>query len=307
MGLPAALHGKLRVPVVAAPMFLVSGVELASASCDAGIVGTLPALNARTTEALDEWLSRMGSRFYGVNLIVHRSNPRLQQDLALLEKHRVPLVVTSLGAAPEVIAKVHGWGGLVFHDVTNAHHGKKAADAGADGIVAVAGGAGGHAGTINPFALVSELRTFFSGTLLLGGCINHGAQVLAAQAMGADLAWLGTRFIATEEAAADAAYKSMITSSSAADIVHTPAVSGVPASFLRASLERAGYDMKRLMTPGEIDYGQKLKPVDDEAKAWKTVWSAGQGVGTIRDVPSVRALVDRLAAEYEAARAALRG
>ncbi len=307
MALPQQLEGKLRVPVVAAPMFLVSGVQLAQASCDAGIVGTFPALNARTTEALEGWLADMGERFYGVNLVVHRSNPRVQADLELLERHRVPLVVTSLGAAADVIAKVHGWGGLVFHDVTNAHHAKKAADAGADGLIAVAAGAGGHAGTINPFALVSEIRQFFSGTLLLAGCINHGAQVLAAQAMGADLAWLGTRFIATQEAAADAGYKAMVTSSTAADIVHTPAVSGVPASFLRASLEKAGYDLAKLTTPGELDYGQKLKPVDDEAKAWKTVWSAGQGVGTIRDVPTVRALVDRLAAEYEAARAALRG
>ncbi len=306
MSLPKQLEG-LSLPVVCAPMFLVSGVELAQAACAEGIVGTFPALNARTTELLDGWLTKMGTPRvpYGVNLVVHRTNPRVEADLAMLEKHQTPLVITSLGAVKELVARVHAWGGLVFHDVTNAHHARKAAEAGVDGIIAVAAGAGGHAGTTNPFALVSEIRSFFDKTLLLAGCINTGAQVLAAQAMGADLAYLGTRFIATKESNAGDEYRKMILESKAADIVYTPAVSGVPASFMRASLVHAGYDMEALSKPGLLDYGSKLKPADDEAKAWKTVWSAGQGVGGISDVPSVAELVGRLKAEFQAAKQAL--
>ena len=271
MSLPRQLEG-LSLPVVCAPMFLVSGLELAKAACAEGIVGTFPALNARTTELLDEWLTKMGTPRvpYGVNLVVHRTNPRVEADLAVLEKHRVPLVITSLGAVKELVARVHAWGGLVFHDVIHAHHARKAAEADVDGIIAVAAGAGGHAGTTNPFALVSEIRSFFDGTLLLAGCINTGAQVLAARAMGADLAYLGTRFIATKESNAGDEYRQMLLDSKAADIVHTPAVSGVPASFMRASLVKAGYDMDALTRPGALDYGSKLKPADDEAKAWKT-------------------------------------
>lgn len=292
-------------------MFLVSGVELARAACNQGVVGSFPALNARTTELLDGWLTELNAGLhedaapYAVNLIVHRTNPRVEADLAILEKHRVPIVVTSLGAVSEVVRRVQGWGGIVFHDVTNAHHAKKAADAGVDGIIAVANGAGGHAGTLNPFALISEIRTFWNKTLLLAGCINEGAQILAAQAMGADLAYLGTRFIATRESAASDEYKQMLVTSRAEDIVYTPAVSGVPASFMRTSLEKAGYDMAQLRRPGDVNYGQKLKPADDEAKAWKTVWSAGQGVGTIRDVPTVAELCGRLRQEYADARARL--
>ncbi|MBX5481746.1 MAG: nitronate monooxygenase [Myxococcaceae bacterium] len=306
--LPPALQGRLALPAVCAPMFLVSGVELAKAACNQRIIGSFPALNARTTEQLDAWLTELKAGLnadaapYAVNLIVHRTNPRVEADLEVLEKHRVPIVVTSLGAVSEVVRRVQAWGGLVFHDVTNAHHGKKAADAGVDGIIAVANGAGGHAGTLNPFALVAELRTFWDKTLLLAGCINDGAQILAAQAMGADLAYLGTRFIATRESAASDAYKEMVLSARAEDIIYTPAVSGVPASFMRQSLEQAGYDMSQLGRPGEVNYGQKLKPADDEAKAWKTVWSAGQGVGTIRDVPTVAELCERLRREYADAR-----
>lgn len=305
--LPPSLEGRLSLPIISAPMFLVSGVPLARAACAEGIVGTFPALNARTTELLDEWLTQMADGSgaagapYGVNLIVHRTNPRVNADLEVLEKHRVPLVITSLGAVSEVVERVHGWGGIVFHDVTNAHHAKKAAAAGVDGIIAVANGAGGHAGTLNPFALISEIRQFWDRTLVLAGCINTGAQVLSALAMGADLAYLGTRFIATKESSAPEEYKQMILDSRAEDIVYTPAVSGVPASFMRQSLEKAGYDMAQLGRPGAIDYGQKLKPADEEAKAWKTVWSAGQGVGGIRDVPSVAELTSRLAEELDAA------
>jgi nitronate monooxygenase len=305
MALPTSLEGRLSLPVVAAPMFLVSGLELVKAACSEGILGTFPALNARTTESLDEWLSQLEplARPYGVNLVVHRTNPRVAADLEVLERHKVPVVITSLGAASEVVSRVHGWGGVVFHDVTNAYHAKKAADAGVDGIIAVPAGAGGHAGTIHPFALVAEIRSFFRGTLLLGGCINTGAEVLAALTLGADLAYLGTRFIATQESNAGDAYRQMVVDSRAGDIVHTPAVSGVPANFMRASLERAGYDMEKLLRAGAVDYGNKLKPTDDEAKAWKTVWSAGHGVSGISDVPTVKVLVERLRTELSEARA----
>lgn len=311
--LPALLRDRLSIPVFCAPMFLVSGVELAKATCNQGVVGSFPALNARTTELLDGWLTELKAGLnedaapYAVNLIVHRTNPRVEADLAVLEKHRVPIVVTSLGAVSEVVRRVQGWGGIVFHDVTNAHHARKAADAGVDGIIAVANGAGGHAGTLNPFALIAELRTFWDKTLLLAGCINDGAEVLAAQAMGADLAYLGTRFIATRESDASDAYKQMLMDSHAEDIVYTPAVSGVPASFMRASLEKAGYDMTQLGRPGDVNYGQKLKPADDEAKAWKTVWSAGQGVGTLRDIPPAAELCERLRREYAEARTRIVG
>lgn len=296
----------LRLPVIAAPMFLVSNPAFANACRDAGVVGTFPALNARTTEDLKTWCTEMQREGelppWGVNLIVHRTNPRLMDDLAVLEAHRAPLIITSLGAVPDLVAKVHSWGGLVFHDVTNGHHARKAAAAGVDGIIAVAAGAGGHAGTWNPFALAAEIRSFFSGALVLAGCLNSGADVLAAQAAGADYAYLGTRFIATQEAHASAEYKQMIVDAKVEDIVYTPAVSGVPASFMRQSLEKAGYDMDKLKNPGEVDYGQKLKPVDEEAKAWKTVWSAGQGVGAIHDVPTVAALVERLVTERDTAK-----
>ncbi|HCV39238.1 MAG TPA: 2-nitropropane dioxygenase, partial [Pseudomonas sp.] len=235
---------------------------------------------------------------YAVNLIVHPTNPRLQADLALCVEHRVPIVITSLGAVKEVVDAVHGYGGLVFHDVTTRRHAEKAAEAGVDGLIAVAAGAGGHAGTWSPFALAAEIRQFFDRTLLLAGCINHGHEILAAQLLGADLAYMGTRFIATHESHAQAAYKQMLLEAQAADIIHTPAVSGIPASFLRPSLEQAGYDMAALKSGHEQG---KLKPIDDEAKAWKTVWSAGQGVGEIHDLPAAATLIERLHNEYRAA------
>ncbi|MCG4455540.1 MULTISPECIES: nitronate monooxygenase family protein [unclassified Pseudomonas] len=304
MSLPTLLEQRLRLPVVAAPMFLVSNPQLVLACCRNGIVGSFPALNQRDSGAFKAWLEEIEAGLqaefapYAVNLIVHGSNPRLQADLAICIEHRVPIVITSLGAAKEVVDAVHGYGGLVFHDVTTRRHAEKAADAGVDGLIAVAAGAGGHAGTWSPFALIAEIRQFFDKTLLLAGCLNHGHEILAAQLLGADLAYLGTRFIATQENNAPAAYKQMILDAKAADIIHTPAVSGVPASFMRQSLELAGYDLKQLQNKGEINYGEKLKPISDEAKAWKTVWSAGQGVGTIADLPSVDALVARLDREY---------
>jgi nitronate monooxygenase len=304
MSLPALLEQRLRLPVVAAPMFLVSNPQLVLACCRNGIVGSFPALNQRDSGAFKAWLEEIEAGLqaesapYAVNLIVHGSNPRLQADLAICIEQRVPIVITSLGAAKEVVDAVHSYGGLVFHDVTTRRHAEKAAEAGVDGLIAVAAGAGGHAGTWSPFALIAEIRQFFDKTLLLAGCLNHGHEILAAQLLGADLAYLGTRFIATQENNAPAAYKQMILHARAADIIHTPAVSGVPASFMRQSLELAGYDLKQLQNKGEINYGEKLKPISDEAKAWKTVWSAGQGVGTIADLPSVDALVARLDREY---------
>jgi nitronate monooxygenase len=307
MSLPALLEQRLRLPVVAAPMFLVSNPQLVLACCNSGIVGSFPALNQRESSAFKGWLEEIEAGLgaeaapYAVNLIVHGSNPRLQADLAICVEQRVPIVITSLGAVKEVVDAVHNYGGLVFHDVTTRRHAEKAAEAGVDGLIAVAAGAGGHAGTWSPFALIAEIRQFFDKTLLLAGCLNQGHEVLAAQLLGADLAYLGTRLIATQENAASVAYKQMILDAKAADIIHTPAVSGVPASFMRQSLELAGYDLKQLQNKGEINYGEKLKPMDEEAKAWKTVWSAGQGVGNISDLPSVEQLIARLDSEYRAA------
>ncbi len=307
MSLPALLDQRLRLPVVAAPMFLVSNPQLVLACCHSGVLGSFPALNQRESSGFKAWLEEIeaglkaDSAPYAVNLIVHGSNPRLQADLAICVEHKVPVVITSLGAVKEVVDAVHSYGGLVFHDVTTRRHAEKAAEAGVDGLIAVAAGAGGHAGTWSPFALIAEIRQFFDKTLLLSGCLSHGHEVLAAQLLGADLAYMGTRFIATRESNADADYKQMILDARAADIVHTPAVSGVPASFMRQSLEKAGYDLARLQDKGDVNYGEKLKPISDEAKAWKTVWSAGQGVGGIADVPSVAELVARLDAEYRAA------
>ncbi|MEK1907619.1 MAG: nitronate monooxygenase family protein [Pseudomonas sp.] len=309
MSLPALLDKRLRLPVVAAPMFLVSTPPLVLACCHSGVVGSFPALNQRESSGFKAWLEEIeagltaDSAPYAVNLIVHGSNPRLQADLAICVEHKVPVVITSLGAVKEVVDAVHSYGGLVFHDVTTRRHAEKAAEAGVDGLIAVAAGAGGHAGTWSPFALVAEIRQFFDKTVLLAGCLNHGHEILAAQLLGADLAYLGSRFIATRESNAGEAYKQMILEAKAADIVHTPAVSGVPASFMRQSLTAAGYDLQQLQNKGDINYGEKLKPINDEAKAWKTVWSAGQGVGGIDDLPSVAELVARLDAEYRAAAA----
>ncbi|WP_426417136.1 NAD(P)H-dependent flavin oxidoreductase [Aestuariirhabdus sp. LZHN29] len=315
MAIPNTLTPHLSLPLVCAPMFLVSGSELVKATCLQGVVGTFPALNLRTSEAFEQQLIEINSALeqarkdhpdrpiapYGVNLIVHGTNPRLQADLELCVKHRVPLVITSLGAVSGVVDAVHSYGGLVFHDVTNRRHAQKAAQAGVDGIIAVAGGAGGHAGTQNPFSLIAEIRQFFDGTLLLAGALSKGDDILAAQAMGADMAYMGTRFINTRESQASNDYKAMVVEADAGDIIHTPAVSGVPASFMRQSLEQAGYDLAQLSNPGEVNYGEKLKPVDDEAKAWKSVWSAGHGVAVINDVPTTETLCKRLQQEYHSA------
>jgi nitronate monooxygenase len=311
MSLPALLEQRLRLPVVAAPMFLISNPQLVLACCRNGIVGSFPALNQRESSGFKTWLEEVEAGLasmenpapYAVNLIVHQSNPRLQADLAICIEHKVPIVITSLGAVKELVDAVHGYGGLVFHDVTTRRHAEKAAEAGVDGLIAVAAGAGGHAGTWSPFSLVAEIRQFFDKTVLLAGCLNHGHQILAAQMLGADLAYLGTRFIGTTESHAPDAYKEMLLTSRAADIVHTPAVSGVPASFMRQSLDNAGFDLAALQGKSDAASGSKLKPLNDEAKAWKTVWSAGQGVGEINDLPSVDQLVARLDEEYREAQA----
>jgi len=317
MSLPTIFQG-LRLPVVAAPMFLVSGPQLVIESCQNGIVGTFPALNQRTTEGFEEWVLEIKAKLsqfeqgtgkkaapFGVNLIVHRSNPRLEADLAICVKHHVPLIITSLGAVPEVVKAVHSYGGLVFHDVTNIKHAQKAAAADVDGLIAVCGGAGGHAGRINPFALMGQIRKFFKKTVLLAGAISQGRDVLAAQAMGADLAYMGTRFVATEESTAQPEYKQMIMDSEAEDIIYTPAVSGVPASFMKASLEKAG--IHDFNDRGEMNFGSDKQALDKEAKAWKNIWSAGHGVSNISDVPTVAALVSRLEKEYQAAKQELLG
>lgn len=307
MSLPQMLEQRLRLPVVAAPMFLVSNPQLVSACCNNGIVGSFPALNQRESSGFRAWIEEIETGLndtaapYAVNLIVHGTNPRLQADLDICVEKRVPIVITSLGAVKELVDAVHSYGGLVFHDVTTRRHAEKAAEAGVDGLIAVAAGAGGHAGTWSPFALIAEIRQFFDKTLVLSGCLNHGHEVLAAQMLGADLAYMGTRFIATQESAAEPDYKQMIVEAHAADIIHTPAVSGIPASFMRQSLQRAGYDLQQLHNKGDVNYGDKLKPINDEAKAWKTVWSAGQGVGEISDAPSVEVLISRLDHEYQAA------
>ena len=301
MPLPDGFKNRLAIPAIAAPMFLTSGPDLVVETCLNGVVGTFPALNQRTTEGFVEWLEEIESRLegkdaapYGVNLIVHRSNPRLEADLEQIVKHRVPLVITSLGTNPDVIKAVHSYGGLVFHDVISRRHAEKAAEAGVDGIIAVSAGAGGHAGTISPFALVEEIHQVFDGTVILAGAINNGWQVAAARLMGADLAYLGTRFIATKEALVPEDYKTMLTETRAADIVYTPKVSGVNANFLKPSLAAAGLDPDNMPAHTELD-------MSNEAKAWKTVWSAGHGVGSINDQPSATELCKRLIAEYRQA------
>ncbi len=301
MPLPKQLEGRLAAPIVAAPMFLVSGPDLVVETCRKGLIGTFPALNQRTTEGYDAWLTEIGQRLadqpnaapYGVNLVVHKTNSRLMADLEVSVRHKVPLIITSLGAVRELVDTVHSYGGLVFHDVINIKHARKAAEAGVDGLIGVAAGAGGHAGLLSPFALVSEIRSFFDRTILLSGAMSHGNQVAAAKLMGADLAYLGTRFISTHESLAAQGFKEMITHSTATDIVYTPAISGVAGNFLRPSIVAAGRDPDNLV----VDANSALH-LEGEAKVWKDIWSAGQGVGTIRDIPSTAELCDRLIAEY---------
>jgi nitronate monooxygenase len=309
-----SLLANLSIPVVAAPMFLISGPKLVTACCKMGIIGTFPALNQRSSEGFEEWLIEIKNELaqfeqetgkkaapFGVNLIVHHSNPRLQADLALCVKHEVPLIITSLGAVSELVDTVHAYGGMVFHDVIKYRHAQKAAEAGVDGLILVAAGAGGHAGTINPMTLVAEVRSFFDKTILLSGCISSGRDVASALQMGADLAYAGTRFINTTESMASDDYRKMIIDSNATDIVYTAAVSGVPANFLGASLEAMGITEEMWAIKKKINFGEELDAAKAEAKAWKTIWSAGQGVSTIHDVLPVAELAARMKAEFIAA------
>ena len=312
MSLPAVLQGNLRIPVIGAPMVIVSGPELVIEQCKAGIVGSFPALNARPEEMLEEWLQRITSELdqyqndnpdepvapYAVNQIVHQSNNRLQHDVEMCVKYKVPIVITSLRPPADVVDAVHSYGGVVFHDVINVRHARKAIDQGVDGIITVCAGAGGHAGMTSPFALVKEVREIFDGTIILSGSMSKGSDALAAQAIGADLAYIGTRFIATEEGNAPAAYKEMIVKSKSADIVYTSLFTGVSGSYLRGSIENAGMDPDNLP-----DAGKDTMNFDSEgeAKAWRDIWGAGQGVGSMDDIPSVRDLVLRMEDEYREA------
>jgi nitronate monooxygenase len=311
MALPELLEGNLRLPVIGAPMFIVSTPDLVIAQCKAGIVGAFPALNARPRSALDEWLDRITGELdayrkanpekpvapFAVNQIVHASNDRLQADMETCVRYEVPIIITSLRPPSEVVEAVHGYGGLVFHDVINLRHARKAAEQGVDGIIAVCAGAGGHAGTLSPFALVKEIREFYDGTVILSGCISNGGDVLAARALGADLAYIGTRFIATDEASASPDYKQMLVDSAAGDIVYTSLFSGVHGSYLKPSVARAGMDPDNLPEADKsaMDFGSGG---NTHKKAWKDIWSAGQGVGSIHEVLPVADLVDRLAEEY---------
>jgi nitronate monooxygenase len=310
---PPSPFAALRLPVIAAPMFIVSGPALVIAQCKAGIVGSFPALNARPAAQFDEWLGSIteslhdaGAAPFAVNLIVHKTNARLDEDLAICAKWKVPLIITSLGAREDVNAAVHGWGGLVLHDVIDNRFARKAIEKGADGLIAVAAGAGGHAGAQSPFALVQEIREWFAGPLALSGAIAHGRAILAAQALGADFAYIGTPWIATHEANAAQGYKQAIVDGNAADIVYSNAFTGVHGNYLRASILAAGLDPDALppSDPGKMDFGSGGTT---GAKAWKDIWGSGQGIGAVKAIDSVADRVDRLEREYQAAKAALAG
>lgn len=300
MAIPASLQTGLKLPVIAAPMFLVSGPDLVVEACNAGVIGTFPSLNQRTTEGYRDWVQEIKGRLnpdaaaFGVNHIVHPTNPRLMADMMVSVEEKVPLIITSLGAVRDVVDAVHGYGGVVFHDIANVRHARKAAQAGVDGLILVANGAGGHAGVVNPFALVNEVRSFFDGTIILSGCLSTGSDIAAALMMGADFAYMGTRFISTTESMAQGEYKQMIVDAGASDITYTPAVSGIPANFLTPSLIANGIDPKSL-PEHKLDMA-------DEAKAWKTVWSAGQGSASVHDIVPVAQLVRRMADEMSSAR-----
>jgi nitronate monooxygenase len=309
------LKGKLRLPVIGSPLFIISNPKMVIAQCKAGIVGSFPALNARPQSQLDEWLDEISSELdsynkanpdapaapFAVNQIVHRSNDRLEADLASCEKYKVPLVITSLGAREELNQAVHGWGGETMHDIINIKFAHKALEKGADGLIPVCAGAGGHAGTLSPFGLVSEIREFFDGPIALSGSISTGAGVLGAQAMGADYAYIGSAFIATEEARASEAYKQSIVDSTAEDIIYSNLFTGVHGNYLRKSIEDAGLDPNNLpeSDPSAMNFGSGG---NTDAKAWKDIWGSGQGVGSVKKVQSAGAYVSELQAQYEAAK-----
>lgn len=307
MPIPASLQKGLTLPIICAPMFIVSNPDLVIAQCKSGVIGSFPALNARPQEVLDEWLTRIKSALaddpdaaaFAVNQIIHPSNERLQHDMALCVKHEVPLIITSLSAPTQIVPPVHAYGGKVFHDVISVRHAEKALEAGVDGLILVCAGAGGHAGTLSPFALVGEIRKFYDGPIALSGAITNGSAILAAQAMGADFAYIGTRFIATHEANAQAAYKQCIVDSAAVDVVYTPYFTGVHGNYLKESITASGLDPANLPERDKtaMNFGGATA-----AKAWKDIWGAGQGVGNIIDVLPTAELVARLKQEYRRAR-----
>lgn len=295
----------MRLPLFGAPMFIVSNPALVMAQCRAGIVGSFPSLNARGDGVLDQWLSQLSDDLtetdapFAVNLIVHKSNTRLEEDLKLCVQHKVPIVITSLGARPEVNEAIHSYGGIVLHDIINNRFAHKAIEKGADGLIAVAAGAGGHAGTLSPFALIQEIREWFDGPLALSGAIGHGSAIAAARALGADLGYAGSMFIATEEANAADGYKSMVADSSADDIVYTNLFTGVHGNYLKPSIVAAGLDPDNLETadPSKMDFGAAAS----DAKAWRDIWGCGQGIGAVKSVEPTAKIVDRLVSEFETA------
>ena len=315
MALPESLRGKLSLPVVGAPLFIISNPDLVIAQCKAGVIGSFPALNARPIEVLDEWLTRIAEELdahnqanpdnpaapYAVNQIVHNSNDRLMHDVEMCVKHKVPVVITSLGARPEVFEAIHSYGGICLHDVINNRFAHKAIEKGADGLICVAAGAGGHAGTLSPMAFIQEVREWFDGPLLLSGAIATGDGVLAAQAMGADLAYLGSAFIATVEANADPAYKQALVDYAASDIVYTNLFTGVHGNYLRPSIEAAGMDPDNLpeSDPSKMNFGSGGS---SKSKAWKDIWGCGQGINAIKTVAPVADFVAQLRSEYDAAK-----
>ncbi len=320
MTLPPILSGPLSVPVVASPMFIVANPKMVIEQCKAGIVGAFPSLNARPISQLRDWLAEIGETLadynaknpdapaapFAVNQIVHRSNDRFEEDLELCVEFEVPIVITSLGARTEVNEAVHSYGGITLHDIINNTFAHKAIDKGADGLIAVAAGAGGHAGTQSPFALVSEIREWFDGPLLLSGAIANGRSILAAQAAGADLAYIGSAFLASEEARAPEEYKQMIVDSTASDIIYSNLFTGIHGNYLRGSITAAGLDPDRLAQsdPSAMDFGAGGAAGASGAKAWKEIWGSGQGIGAVKEIAPVAEIVARLKAEYEAALAA---
>ncbi|NTS30739.1 nitronate monooxygenase [Phyllobacterium sp. BT25] len=317
MALPDVLKSKLRIPVVGAPLFIVSHPPLVLAQCKAGIVGSFPALNARPEAQLDDWLAEITEELrnhdeknpdrpaapFAVNQIVHRSNKRLEHDLGMCVKYKVPIVISSLGAVPEVNDAIHSYGGIVLHDIINNRHANSAIRKGADGLIAVAAGAGGHAGPLSPFALVQEIREWFDGPLLLSGAIANGGAILAAQAMGADLAYIGSPFIATDEARAIDGYKQMIVDSTSTDIVYSNYFTGIHGNYLKPSIAKAGMDPEHLpeADPSKMDF----EAATTGAKAWKDIWGCGQGIAAIKEIVPAGELVTRLEREYHAAKAKL--
>ncbi len=316
MPLPTVLQN-LPLPIIGAPLFIISNPKLVIEQCKAGVVGAMPALNARPAEQLDDWLAEITETLaaynrdhpqqpaapFAINQIVHKSNDRLEHDMQVCAKYKVPIVITSLGARTDVNDAVHGWGGIVMHDIINNFFAKKAIDKGADGLIAVAAGAGGHAGVKSPFALVQEIREWFDGPVALSGSIANGNAVLAAQAMGADFAYIGSAFIATEEARADEAYKQMIVDSNSDDIVYSNLFTGVLGNYLKGSVRAAGLDPDAL--PESDASAMNFAGGSSKPKAWKEIWGSGQGVGAIKEIVAARVLVERLKSEYQAARARL--